>query len=134
MPQPERSCAATSSRTIRAEKNGLLPSLNAYAFYGGSGVGGSKNSAYTCTDASFNPVPCTGQYAIPESGYGTTIGNSFNNSSCRALMRYIQVKQITQQTNPTASNPSAQCCPISVTSCINHPRANSHSSGIPEVR
>jgi len=67
--------------TIRAEKNGLLPTLNAYAFYGGSGVGGSKNSAYTCTDASFNPVPCTGQYAVPTSGYGTVLGHSFNNTS-----------------------------------------------------
>ncbi|MEK6397307.1 MAG: TolC family protein, partial [Terriglobus sp.] len=29
--------------TIKAEKNGLLPVLNAYAFYGGTGIGGTPN-------------------------------------------------------------------------------------------
>ena len=29
--------------TIKAEKNGLLPTVDAYAFYGGSGLGGAQN-------------------------------------------------------------------------------------------
>ena len=51
-------------------------------FYGGSGVGGSKNIRRTPAQTpSFNPVPCTGQYAVPTSGYGTVLGHSFNNTS-----------------------------------------------------
>ncbi len=67
--------------TIKAEKNGLLPTVDAYAFYGGSGLGGSQNPALKCTDASFQPVPCTGANAIPSIGYGTVFSNLFNNTS-----------------------------------------------------
>jgi outer membrane protein TolC len=66
--------------TIRAEKNGLLPVLDAYAFYGGSGLGGSQNPALVCTDASGNPITCpSGQ--VSNSGFGTVLGHTLNNSS-----------------------------------------------------
>ena len=67
--------------TIKAEKNGLLPTVDAYAFYGGSALGGAQNPALKCTDASFQPVPCTGANAIPTIGYGTVFSNTFNNTS-----------------------------------------------------
>jgi outer membrane protein TolC len=67
--------------TIKAEKNGLLPTVDAYAFYGGSALGGSQNPALKCTDATFQPVPCTGANAIPSIGYGTVFSNTFNNTS-----------------------------------------------------
>ncbi len=66
--------------TIRAEKNGLLPVLDAYGFYGGSGVGGAQNPNLNCggLTGSFTPCP-PGQY--PSSGYGTVLGNTLNNTS-----------------------------------------------------
>ncbi len=67
--------------TIKAEKNGLLPTVDAYAFYGGSGLGGAQNPALKCTDASFQPVPCTGANAVPTIGYGGVFSNTFNNTS-----------------------------------------------------
>jgi outer membrane protein TolC len=66
--------------TIRALKNGLLPTLDAYGFYGGSGVGGQQNPAVLCTDSTGNEVTCPpGTY--PNSGYGTVLGNTLNNTS-----------------------------------------------------
>jgi outer membrane protein len=67
--------------TIRAEKNGLLPVLDAYGFYGGSGVGGAQNPALQCENtAGTAEMPCPpGTY--PSSGYGTVLGNTLNNSS-----------------------------------------------------
>jgi outer membrane protein TolC len=60
--------------TIRAEKNGLLPTADAYGFYGGSGLGGQANP---------NAISLGGSTAQPptSSGYGTVLGNTFNNSS-----------------------------------------------------
>ena len=68
--------------TIRAEKNGLLPVLDAYAFYGGSGVGGSQNPQLNCATSlgsgQFQACP-PGQY--PSTGYGSVLGNTLNNTS-----------------------------------------------------
>ncbi|HEY4011633.1 MAG TPA: TolC family protein, partial [Acidobacteriaceae bacterium] len=65
--------------TIRAEKNGLLPVLDAYGFYGGAGVGGQQNPSLNCSNSTvFQSCPA-GQ--VPNSGYGTVVGNAFNNSS-----------------------------------------------------
>lgn len=66
--------------TIRAEKNGLLPVLDAYGFYAGSGVGGAQNPNLNCGGLTGTPTPCPpGQY--PSSGYGTVLGNTLNNTS-----------------------------------------------------
>jgi outer membrane protein len=65
--------------TIKAEKNGLLPVLDAYGFYGGSGVGGAQNSVVNCSNTTIF-VPCPpGTY--PSSGYGSVLGNTLNNTS-----------------------------------------------------
>jgi outer membrane protein len=37
--------------TIRAEKNGLLPIVDAYAFYGASGLGGTQNPNLSCSSS-----------------------------------------------------------------------------------
>ena len=60
--------------TIKAFRNGLLPSVDAYGFYGGSGLGGARNPVY-------NPI-LTGGNAPPvvESGYGTVLQNTVNNN------------------------------------------------------
>jgi outer membrane protein TolC len=73
--------------TIRAEKNGLLPVVDAYAFYGASALAGSQSSSLNCApfgevDANGNPVftACpAGQY--PTVDYSTAFGHLFNNSA-----------------------------------------------------
>ncbi|HEY6766251.1 MAG TPA: TolC family protein [Candidatus Sulfotelmatobacter sp.] len=63
--------------TIKAFKNGLLPVIDAYAFYGGSALGGAQNP-----DAiDFNtgkPYPVG---TFPSVGYGTVFQNTFNNNA-----------------------------------------------------
>jgi len=66
--------------TIRAEKNGLLPVLDAYGFYGGSGVGGQQNPNLNCGGLTGAPQPCP-PGSVPGSGYGTVLGNTLNNTS-----------------------------------------------------
>lgn len=64
--------------TIRAEKNGLLPVLNAYAFYGGTGIAGTANPASSaCTNNPTLPNCGLGNYGA----YGTAFSGAFNNSA-----------------------------------------------------
>ena len=56
----------------KALKNALLPSLDVFAYYGGSGIGGNQNAAGTCG----NGLPaglCTPAGSFSSSGYGTTL-------------------------------------------------------------
>jgi len=62
--------------TLKAAKNGLLPTLDAYAFYGAEGLGGAQSS--NCVNF-FTGEPCTpNQY--PSVTYGTTLSHLFNSS------------------------------------------------------
>lgn len=64
--------------TIRAEKNGLLPILNAYAFYGGTGIAGTANpQSSACTNNPTLPNCGLGNYGA----YGTAFSGAFNNSA-----------------------------------------------------
>jgi outer membrane protein len=67
--------------TIRAEKNGLLPVLDGYAFYGGSGLGGAQNPALTCTDPTTGVTTTCPPGSVSGSGFGGVLGNTLNNSS-----------------------------------------------------
>ncbi|MEZ2346266.1 TolC family protein [Terriglobus sp. RCC_193] len=68
----------TNKITIRAEKNGLLPTLNAYAFYGGTGIAGTANPASSaCTNNPTLPNCGLGNYGA----YGTAFSGAFNNSA-----------------------------------------------------
>ena len=60
--------------TIKAEKNGLLPVVDAYAFYGASSLAGSQNA---------NEVAIFGGTVTPVApvSYGTAFGNLFNSSA-----------------------------------------------------
>jgi outer membrane protein TolC len=63
--------------TIKAEKNGLLPTVDAYAFYGASALSGAQNpNAQNFTTGAAYP-PNT----YPSIGYGTAVGHLFNDSS-----------------------------------------------------
>ena len=68
--------------TIRALRNGMLPVLDAYGFYGGSGVGGAQNPSLNCASSigsgQFTPCP---PGTVAGSGYGTVLANTLNNSS-----------------------------------------------------
>ena len=63
--------------TIKAEKNGLLPTVDAYAFYGASALGGSQNPGaidFTKTQ----PYP---PGTFPTIDYSTAFTNLFNSSA-----------------------------------------------------
>jgi outer membrane protein len=81
-PQIEQAVLNMSNNeiTIKAFKNGLLPTVDAYAFYGGSGLGGAQNPALQCTDATGTSIiPCPPN-VVSRSGYGDVFSNAFNNS------------------------------------------------------
>jgi len=63
--------------TIKAEKNGLLPTVDAYAFYGASAVSGSQ-SAYAQDFTTGAAYPAN---TYPSIGYSTAVGHLFNDSS-----------------------------------------------------
>jgi outer membrane protein len=63
--------------TIKAEKNGLLPTVDAYAFYGGSGLGGAQNPKQIC-DFSNPSAPCP---PFAPTSYRDTFGSLFDSSS-----------------------------------------------------
>jgi outer membrane protein TolC len=65
--------------TIKAEKNGLLPTVDAYAFYGASQLAGG-DSPYAINFATDQPYPA-GQFPVSPVAYGTAIGNLFNSSA-----------------------------------------------------
>ena len=57
-------------------KNGLLPQLNAYGFYGASGLAGVQNP--NCTNVQFGCPPAA---TIPTTGYSDAFTNLFNSSA-----------------------------------------------------
>jgi outer membrane protein len=61
--------------TLRAERNGLLPEVDLYGFYSGSGVGGKQGPG--CLTDTFTPCP---PGTFPSIGYGDVFENTFNNS------------------------------------------------------
>jgi len=66
--------------TVKAFRNGLLPTVDAYGFYGGAGLGGSQNPVLQCTNSTGTSiVPCPPDF-IKTAGYGTVLQNAFNNS------------------------------------------------------
>jgi len=63
--------------TLKGERNGLLPTVDVYAFYGASGLGGMQSPS--CVNFE-NSQPCPpGQY--PPVTYGSAFSNLFNSTS-----------------------------------------------------
>ncbi len=68
--------------TIKAEKNGLLPVVDAYAFYGASQLAGAQSPYENCGGfGSPTFVACTGSSAVAPISYGAAVGNLFNSSA-----------------------------------------------------
>ncbi|MGA7524863.1 MAG: TolC family protein [Acidobacteriaceae bacterium] len=62
--------------TLKAAKNGLLPQLDAYAFYGAEGLGGAQSP--DCINF-FTSQNC-GPNSYPAIGYGSVVSNLFNST------------------------------------------------------
>ncbi len=79
-PQIEQAVLAMKNNqiTIKAEKNGLLPVVDAYAFYGANALAGAQNPNAVCNFSTFAPCP-PGTY--PPIGYGTAFQNLTTNQS-----------------------------------------------------
>jgi outer membrane protein TolC len=58
--------------TLRGAKNSLLPVFDVFGYLGGAGVAGAHNP--NCTQFCTPPFP-------PDTGYGTALENTFNNSA-----------------------------------------------------
>jgi outer membrane protein len=68
--------------TIKAFKNGLLPVVDAYAFYGGSGLGGAQSP--NAVNFGGGPNGTSIPYppgTFPSIDYGTVLKNTFNNDA-----------------------------------------------------
>jgi outer membrane protein TolC len=63
--------------TIKAFKNGLLPTIDAYAFYGANALAGAQNP----DGINFNTGKPYPPGTFPTVGYGTAFGNLFNGSA-----------------------------------------------------
>ena len=81
-PQIEQAVLNMSNNeiTIKAFKNGLLPTVDAFAFYSGSALGGAQNPALQCTDATGTSIIACPPNVVARSGFGDVLGNTFNNS------------------------------------------------------
>jgi outer membrane protein len=81
-PQIEQAVIAMKNNeiTIKAEKNGLLPTVDAYAFYGGSGLGGAQGPSYACDPFTPQQRPCPPN-TVPSISYRNTFGSLFDSSS-----------------------------------------------------
>jgi outer membrane protein len=66
--------------TIKAEKNGLLPIVDAYAFYGASAVGGAQNPGLISCGGFGSSTTCPAGY-VPTITYSNVFSNLFNSSS-----------------------------------------------------
>ncbi|HYK36512.1 TolC family protein [Alloacidobacterium sp.] len=82
-PQIEQAILAIKNNqiTLKGVKNGLLPTLDVYGFYGGSGIAGSQSPFLNCSPIFGGPfVPCPPGIVPPLGGYGSTLQNTFNGS------------------------------------------------------
>jgi outer membrane protein TolC len=63
--------------TLKGARNALLPTLDAYGFYGSSALGGSQNPG-AINFSTGKPYPPN---SFPATGYGTVVQNLFNSSA-----------------------------------------------------
>jgi outer membrane protein len=68
--------------TEKALTNSLRPSLDVFAYYGGSGAGGDQNASATCGSPAALPPPlCNPAGTFPTTGYGTTLNKLVNSTA-----------------------------------------------------
>ena len=62
-------------------KNSLLPSLDFYAYYGGSGAGGNQNPLGTCGVGDLPHGLCSPPGVFPNTSYGSTLNKLVNSTA-----------------------------------------------------
>jgi outer membrane protein TolC len=91
----------------KAVKNALLPSLDFYAYYGGTGLGGLQNPVNLCGNPNANPAFCTPPIdAVPTTGWGDTLHQLVDgNAPDRGLGLSLQIpiRNRTAQANQVRS-------------------------------
>jgi outer membrane protein len=66
----------------KAVRNALLPTVDAFAYYGGYGLGGVENPGYICGPSNYSGDPlCMGPTVFPSVGYGSTLNQLVNSSA-----------------------------------------------------
>ena len=71
----------TTEISNKAVRNALLPSLDLYAYYGGSGAGGDQSIYSTCGSATSIPGICAPPNSVPAQGYGGTLNQLVNSTA-----------------------------------------------------
>ena len=71
----------TTEISNKAVRNALLPSLDLYAYYGGSGAGGDQSVYSTCGSATSIPGICAPPNSVPVQGYGGTLNQLVNSTA-----------------------------------------------------
>lgn len=78
----------SQEQSNKALRSSLLPTLDAFAYYGGSGLGGSQNPGSVCRTpdqgfcATKNPDPTLGQFPLaPTVGYTDTLNQLVNSTA-----------------------------------------------------
>ena len=64
----------------KAVRSSLLPTLDLFAYYGGSGLGGAQNSASLCADQNPQQFGCA-PTPVSSTGYGSTLNQLVNSSA-----------------------------------------------------
>ena len=64
----------------KAVRSLLLPTLDLFAYYGGSGLGGAQNSASLCADQNPQQFGCA-PTPVSSTGYGSTLNQLLNSSA-----------------------------------------------------
>jgi outer membrane protein TolC len=70
----------SSEISNKAVRSALLPSLDAFAYYSGTGVGGAQSPAATCFTGSTNPY-CVPPGTIPSTTYSGTLNQLINSTA-----------------------------------------------------
>src|SRR5712671_2963555 len=65
----------------KAAKNSLLPTIDLFAFYGGSGLAGPQNPALTCGNPAASASSCLPPGSVPVTGFADAFGNLFDSSA-----------------------------------------------------
>lgn len=68
--------------SLKAIKNSLLPTVDLFAYYGGSGLAGVANPASICGNPGSNPIFCTPPDQVePPTSYGHAFNQLFNGTA-----------------------------------------------------
>ncbi|MGB9198823.1 MAG: TolC family protein [Terriglobales bacterium] len=66
----------------KAVRNALLPTVDFFAYYGGSGQGGNLNSNFVCiSDPTFCSLPAGYVFNVPPISYGSTLNQLVNSTA-----------------------------------------------------